>query len=366
MGVALQVSYWPAQREAQLKSAPLDVGKQPTPLHVPMGVNARGQDDWKSIVEMDSVLIGGARRMGKTWLLHGWIQALIHGGQVELLLYDGKGGVEFLRYAGSHVTVAADNLPSALATVQMEVARREQLFRQKSVTSLSAYNALPGIAPLRPLVLILDELADLPEEAEAALIELVRRAGAYGVHPIVGIQRPDAGVMKGQLRANLTTRIALPVASLEDSRIILGRTGAEKLPKVKGRLLMVWDARLTEIQAYQVTLPEVGSHALPPRPSLFSERELALVRAAIDLDGWFRVREIAERVGESRDWVNGIAQRWEIAGYLTVVQRNPQGHTLGRRVTEMLRLAAGFGGQADAADRADKADSGMVVVDVAE
>jgi hypothetical protein len=149
------------------------------------------------------------------------------------------------------------------------------------VTSLPQHNALPGIAPIPPIVLVLDELADLPGEAEGALIELVRRAGAYGVHPVVGIQRPDADVMKGQLKANLTTRFALPVASVEDSRIILGRPGAEKLPKLKGRLLFVWNAKLVG-----ASLPGLSAGWRKPAANrrkhigLLTKRERKLVAAA--------------------------------------------------------------------------------------
>ena len=347
-GLFLQIEYYPT-RLARLEPAPLDLSRQPSPLHVPVGMTARGPL-WLSVLEMDSVLVGGARRLGKTTLLHAWILALLQGKQALLVLWDGKNGTEFARYAGPHAIVA-DDLQAALSQVQGEVAHREQLFRSKQVTSLGQYNALPGVSALPPIVLVFDELADLPEPAEQVLIGLVRRAGAYGVHPVVGIQRPDAGVMKGQLKANLTTRFALPVASLEDSRLILGRTGAEKLPKLKGRLLFVWNARLVEAQAFTVILPP--ARALPANRGLLSERERRLVETARSLDGWFRVREIAEQLGESHRYVNDVAQRWELIGYLTPTQVEPKtGRRLGRRATALLYQACGSGGCVDQVDQA--------------
>ncbi len=78
------------------------------------------------------------------------------------------------------------------------------------------------------------------------------------------------------------------------------------------------------------------------------------MEAVVRMGGWFRIREIAEATGESRDWVNRVARRWEAMGYLTPVQANEQGHRLGRRVMEALLRAAGLGGQADLADEADQ------------
>ena len=350
-GFFVQVAYWPEPR-AKLEPQDLDLHQQPSPLHVPVGMTARGAL-WLSILEMDSVLVGGARRLGKTTLLHGWIQALLQGKQVLLVLWDGKNGTEFGRYAGPQAIVASD-LRAALAQVQQEVVRREALFRERGVTNLPQHNALPNVAPIPPIVLVLDELADLPAEAEGALIELVRRAGAYGVHPVVGIQRPDADVMKGQLKANLTTRFALPVASVEDSRIILGRPGAEKLPKLKGRLLFVWNAKLVEAQAFRAYLPD-GANASQAivTSGLLTERERRLVLAAQEVDNWFRVKEIAEATGESHRFINDVAVRWETVGYLTPVQTEPgTGRKLGRRLTPTLLQACGFRGHVDFVDQA--------------
>ena len=71
-----------------------------------------------------------------------------------------------------------------------------------------------------------------------------------------------------------------------------------------------------------------------------SEREQRLARAAMDAAGWFRTEEIKARAGE-RDtgYVNGVAKKWELLGYLTGVQRNARGHLLGRQVTNRLRQA---------------------------
>jgi hypothetical protein len=168
---------------------------------------------------------------------------------------------------------------------------------------------------------------------------------------VLATQRPDAQSVRALVRTNLATRIAFPVPSVHDSLIILGRPGAEKLPRQAGRLLLVWDGRLVEAQAFQVSLPEEGGQE---QAVLLTLRERQLVEEAVRQGGWFRVRDIAEATGESRDWVNEVARRWERMGYLTGVQVNERGHRLGRRVTDVLLRAAGLGGQAERADWADQ------------
>ena len=352
-GLFLQVAYRPPPPVTRLESAPLDLSQQPSPLHVPIGRTQRG-DLWLSLPEIDSVLIGGTRRMGKTNLLHTWIQALLHGGQARLFLWDGKGGVEFARYTAHPLAQVSHDLDDLLPPLSDAMVRRQALLRRSGHPNLAAYQQATGDR-LPLLVLIVDELAQAGETEQDALARLVAVGGAFGVHPVLATQRPDAGAVRGLIRSNLATRIALPVPTRHESQIILGRSGAEKLPKMPGRLLFTWNARLVVAQAYRAVLD--ASAPGPKSRSLLAPWEVALVRVAVqELGGWFRIRDLAEATGVSRDRINVLAKRWEAMGYLTPVQRDARGHSLGRQVTLTLVEAAGLGGSADQADRADLAD----------
>ena len=83
------------------------------------------------------------------------------------------------------------------------------------------------------IVIVIDELADLMashgKDVEAAIVRLAQMARAVGIHLIVSTQRPSVEVITGLIKANITSRVALQVASQIDSRTILDASGAEKL-----------------------------------------------------------------------------------------------------------------------------------------
>ena len=204
-GIFLQVAYR-SEAPAKLGTQKLDFAQQPSPLHVPIGQTRQGAL-WLSIVEMDSVLIGGTRRMGKSNLLHTWILALLQGKSALLVLWDGKEGVEFGRYANREQVLVVDDLQAGIQRLVAEMSRRKTLFRAAGVNALAAYNR-KNRAKLLPLVLIVDEAALVPEALQTALARLIAVGGAYGILPILATQRPDAQAVQSMLKANLATRIA--------------------------------------------------------------------------------------------------------------------------------------------------------------
>ena len=349
-GIFLQVAYY-AEPHRELESRPLDLAAQPSPLHLPIGLTANG-DLWLSLVELDAVLIGGSRRMGKTNLLHGWIAALLQGNastgaqQARLILFDGKGGVEFARYSGKpRCQVVSDQLAPVLGELFAEMSRRFDILKVAHVANLTDYNrGRGGGARLERVVLIVDELALALQEpgVEDVLVDLTARGGAVGIHPMLATQRPSADVITPRLKGNLVTRIAFPVPARADSMVVLDRAGAETLHKVPGRLLITHNARLIEAQTFQAP-SEIGEggERSPRLSAKLTNREGRLAQAAAERDGWFRAKEIADATGETLEFVVSVAQRWELLGWLTKVQRNERGHKLGRQITPALTAELG-------------------------
>lgn len=328
------------------ESAPLDLSRQRTPLHLPIGVTTRG-DLWMSLAEMDGVLIGGARRLGKTNLLHGWIAALLQGGETRQVLFDGKGGLEFGRYTGKPRTVVVTAaLMLTLRDLLAEMNNRFfQVFRENGATNLAEYNAgRAKTGRLERIVLIVDELAFALQEpgVEDALVDLIARGGAAGIHPVLATQRPSADVVTPRLKVNLSTRIALPVPDRASSMVVLDRSGAEAIAKHPGRLLISHGARIIEAQAYRV---ETGrrvdaARAVNSQQSVHPQLTANEVKVLRGSGEWVTVRGAAELLGVHKDAVAGILKRLELLGYLTTVQREAgTGKVLGRAVTEKAKSA---------------------------
>jgi S-DNA-T family DNA segregation ATPase FtsK/SpoIIIE len=86
---------------------------------------------------------------------------------------------------------------------------------------------------LPSIVLVVDEFADLmmvaAKDVESAIARLAQKARAAGIHVILATQRPSVDVITGMIKANFPSRIGYKVSQREDSKTILGRTGAEHL-----------------------------------------------------------------------------------------------------------------------------------------
>jgi hypothetical protein len=303
---------------------------------LPIGITRNGPL-WLNLFDLGSVLIGGSRRMGKTRFLHGWIQSLVHGQAADLWLFDGKDGLEFERYSTQPNVRQIEDLTTAIAELHKMANDRAALFGPVRATSMIEYNErVPLPQRMRPIVLIVDEAALIPEEAQTGLARLIAWSGAHGIIPVLATQRTGVNQVPAMIKTNLSTRIAFRVPAQADSKVILDRVGAEQLPAIPGRLILLWDGRLLTAQAYQVELP--GGPMITPRDialacwirdqhngvisisRLMSGQDMAEWPARSLIDEW-----------QARGWLlgggNGVARRLSPAllGLLPQGLKVPQG-----------------------------------------
>ena len=91
---------------------------------------------------------------------------------------------------------------------------------------------MPRADPLPRLVIVVDEFAVMAEQLPAQLRSLVnigQQGRSLGIHLVLATQRPS-GVVTADLRANINLRIALRVASPEDSRDVIETVDAARIP----------------------------------------------------------------------------------------------------------------------------------------
>jgi len=213
------------------------------PLSFALGRNVNGEPIFADIAKMPHLLIAGATGSGKSIAIHSMIISLLFRNSPEMLrfiLVDPK-RVELSIYGKlPHLIapVVTENKKAigALRWLIQEMDRRYQLLLDAGCRDIKSYNKSAiqtGGETLPYLVLVIDELADLMStygrEVEGSIIRLAQMARATGIHLIVSTQRPSVEVITGLIKANITSRVALQVASQIDSRTILDTAGAEKL-----------------------------------------------------------------------------------------------------------------------------------------
>ncbi len=219
------------------------------PLEVAIGEDVEGHPIVSDLARMPHLLIGGTTGSGKSVSINGMIMSILMRAtpaEVRFIMIDPK-RVEFTPYNGIphlYVPVVTEckEAASALSWAVAEMERRLKVFAKVGARNIGQYNAKAQkgmmigdeeAAELPYIVIVIDELADLMmnvgKEVEMSISRLAQLARAAGIHMIVATQRPSTNVVTGLIKANITNRIALSVASGIDSRVILDTTGAENL-----------------------------------------------------------------------------------------------------------------------------------------
>ncbi|MBI3589301.1 MAG: DNA translocase FtsK [Candidatus Liptonbacteria bacterium] len=210
------------------------------PLGFALGRNVSGEPIFASIDKMPHLLVAGATGSGKSIMIHSILISLLYKNspstlkmilidpkRVELSVYDG------LPHLATPVITQNKKAINALRWAISEMDRRYDLLLKASKRDIKSYNETNPEEPIPYLLIVVDELADLMtsygRELEGSIVRLAQMARATGIHLILSTQRPSVEIITGLIKANITSRIALQVASQIDSRTILDTSGAEKL-----------------------------------------------------------------------------------------------------------------------------------------
>lgn len=240
-------------------------------LPLALGRTRNGDVLVADLATMPHLLVAGATGSGKSVTLHTIINSLLSSGvEVRFAFIDPK-RVELSCYSemGALYAPIAQDPEEAIALLRNltdEMDRRFELLKRAGCRSISDYRRrMPYIA------VVVDEMAELMmtarREAQDLICRLAQKSRACGIHLVVATQRPSADVVTGLIKANFPARLSCRVSSGVDSRVVLDRTGAERLAGSGDSILDCAEHPFVRFKGSFVTRQDIAGNAYTARPS---------------------------------------------------------------------------------------------------
>lgn len=265
---------------------PID-GLEQMPILI--GQTPEGENVLRYFDQMPHLLVGGTTGSGKTVFLSTLLLSLLsrHPKKEQLQLLITSSKVEdFIAFesiphliSNGIVAQATDAINYIKQQVFQESERRQKLFVAERVSKISLYNQHmreKGLPQLPPVVVLVDEFADLADnisdrndrDAFFRTLRQIAQAGrSRGIHLILCTQRPSAKLLDTNIKAQLPGRVALTVADIGSSKMILDiqDAGAERLQGRGDLLFRDPGGALIRAQGFSLdldSLPTYVEHAL--------------------------------------------------------------------------------------------------------
>ena len=191
------------------------------------------------MVENPHILIAGETGSGKSSAIRSILTTLIQHlepSRVKLYLGDLKRSEFFLFKHLPHVEGvyhSAEEIMTPLKKVKKEMIKRGNMLDKEEVNSIDQLKE-----KLPYLVVCIDEVVLLKKETDIMdILEEISSIGrSLGVFLILSMQRPDAKLLEGKLKVNMTVRMGFQTADAINARII-GTEGSE-LIETAGRMIL--------------------------------------------------------------------------------------------------------------------------------
>lgn len=223
----------------------------PKDFELILGMSLTGKLETVDLTTIPHILLGGGTGSGKSSQIKCMLmQALKKGAAV--IMADFKGGVDYapVWHEKCQMVFEPDTLRVVLEELTAELERRRELFVAAGVPNLAEYNKVTG-KNLPRYILACDEVAEVLDttglsKAEKEIISqnirylslIARQGRAFGIHLIFATQRPDAALIPGQIRTNLTLRICGRADDILSRIILDDATAANQiLPDAQGRFV---------------------------------------------------------------------------------------------------------------------------------
>ncbi|PEJ77837.1 FtsK/SpoIIIE domain-containing protein [Bacillus wiedmannii] len=220
-----------------------------------------GRDQFSNMIVYDMVkantphlLIAGETGSGKSSMVRVVLSTLIQymsPDKLHLYLGDLKNSeFHFLRRVKhvKEVCMEEVEMKIMLQKVWNEIRERRKLMEEYEVDHIDEYNKVNPDKQKSYILLAIDEVAMLQDEKECmATIEKISAVGrALGVFLMLSMQRPDAKVLDGKLKLNMTVRMGFKCDNTINSNI-MGTPGSEHLEQ-SGQMILKLNG-LKKVQA---------------------------------------------------------------------------------------------------------------------
>lgn len=220
-----------------------------------------GRDQFGNMITYDMVeantphlLIAGETGSGKSSMVRVVLSTLIQcmsPDKLHLYLGDLKNSeFHFLRRVKHVKEVCMEEIEMKimLQKVWKEIRERRKLMEEYEVDHIDEYNKLNTNNQKPYILLAIDEVAMLQDEKECmTTVEKISAVGrALGVFLMLSMQRPDAKVLDGKLKLNMTVRMGFKCDSTINSNI-MGTPGSEHLEQ-SGQMILKLNG-LKKVQA---------------------------------------------------------------------------------------------------------------------
>lgn len=166
------------------------------------------------------LLIGGGSGSGKSKLLKLILMESIKKG-ARIFLADFKGGVDYptVWHQYCNIITEQSEFDSQLTQILDEMERRRSLLVLSQTSNIGDYNTKAATS-LPRLIVACDEIAEVLDKTglakeekelvgrvESKLSTIARQGRAFGIHLVLSTQRPDAEILKGQIKNNIGYRV---------------------------------------------------------------------------------------------------------------------------------------------------------------
>jgi S-DNA-T family DNA segregation ATPase FtsK/SpoIIIE len=217
----------------------------PGGLRVRLGVGENGPVSLDLVADGPHILIAGTTGSGKSEALRTIIGSLAHDhspAAVTFALIDFKGGAGLGPCTGlPHVTSVLTDLEPHLARRCLLALAAELEDRKRAAASAGVRSYDEWASPPPRLVVVIDEfqeMAAIDRDFMPHLTRLAAQGRSLGIHLVLATQRP-AGAVSADVRANISTTLALRTATEAESRDLVGSPAASMIPtSLPGRAVL--------------------------------------------------------------------------------------------------------------------------------